>query len=137
MGKIIKKTFDGIDVDELKRALDHYHIAMEILKIKHRDVTEDEIKQFQNHIDEFHAVWVKIFGVDGLTNYIHYLSAGHVAFYMKEYGNLSKYSNQGWEALNSGIKCFFFRATNKGGGGGKGRRVKSKLIAIGEWLQRR
>ena len=56
---------------------------------------------------------------------------------MKKYGNLSKFSNQGWEALNAMIKTYFFRGTNKGGGGGKGMRKKSKLVAIGKWMQRR
>ena len=54
----------------------------------------------------------------------------HLHFYMKKYKNLSKYSNQGWEALNSMIKTYFFRATNKGGGGGKGQRTKTKLLAL-------
>ena len=40
-----------------------------------------------------------------------------------------------------GFKCndkdLFFRGTNKGGGGGKGDRRKSKLLAIAKWMQRR
>ena len=137
MALIVEKSITGEDVKKIKNGIEEYHKAMEILRIKHRDVTELEIKKFQKHIDNFFNAWVEMFGWNGLTNYIHYLAAGHVAFYMKEYGNLSKYSNQGWEALNSGVKCFYFRGTNRGGGGGKGKRVKSKLVAIGEWLQRR
>ena len=56
---------------------------------------------------------------------------------MKEYRNLSKFSNQGWESLNAMIKSYFFRSTNRGGGGGKGNRTKTKLEGIGRWLQRR
>ena len=50
---------------------------------------------------------------------------------------MSNFSNQGWESLNAMIKTYFFRATNRGGGGGKGDRTKTKLVAIGKWLQRR
>eukprot|EP00978_Attheya_sp_CCMP212_P011442 scaffold28222_cov63-Attheya_sp.AAC.3 len=35
---------------------------------------------------------------------------------MEEWGNLNKYSQQGWESLNALIKAFFFRRTNRGGG---------------------
>ena len=35
------------------------------------------------------------------------------------------------------IKCYFFRGTNKGGGGGKGIRHKSKLESIANLFQRR
>ena len=137
MAHIIDKTVCGDEVQKLKDALNSYKAAMKILRTSKRDVTENEIKEFQKNVDDFHDKYVSIFGKSGLTNYIHYLSAGHIAEYMLEYGNLSKYSNQGWEALNSSIKCMYFRGTNKGGGGGKGDRKKSKLKAIGEWLQRR
>ena len=50
-----------------------------------------------------------------------------------EYRNLSKCSNQGQEALNLSTKC----AMNKGGSGGKGEHIKTKLRAIALWLQRK
>ena len=50
---------------------------------------------------------------------------------------MSKFSNQGWKSLNAMIKTYFFCSTNRGGGGGKGERTKTKLLAIGKWLQRR
>ena len=110
---------------------------MKILTVKDRELSDDEITTFQYRVDEFVNVWIKIFGEKGMTNYIHYLSAGHITSYLREYRNLSKYSNQGWEALNSSAKCYYFRATNKGGGGGTGVRIKTKLRAIALWLQRR
>ena len=137
MHLVIDKAICGADVQRLKDALESYKDSIKILRTSNRDVTDEEIDLFQKKVDEFHDVWVSIFGDAGLTNYIHYLSAGHIAHYLTVYRNLSKYSNQGWEALNSSIKTMYFRGTNKGGGGGKGVRVKSKLKAIGLWLQRR
>ena len=58
--------------------------------------------------------------------------------YMRHWGNLTKYFQQGWEALNALIKLFFFRRTNKGGGNsGNDKAKKSKLIPIGKLFQRR
>ena len=136
MAHIIDKTICGEGVQELKDSVNSYKEAMKILRISKRDVSETEIKDFQKHVDDFHERYVKMFGAAGLTNYMHYLSAGHIAEYMLEYGNLSKYSNQGWELLNASIKCMYFCDTNKGGGGGKGDHIKSKLKTIGKWLQR-
>ena len=61
------------------------------------------------------------------------IGSGHMLEYMKRWGNLTKYSQQGWEALNALIKLFFFRRTNKGGGKSS---VKSELILIGQLMQR-
>jgi hypothetical protein len=35
------------------------------------------------------------------------LSSGHIKYYMEEHRNLYKYSQQGWESLNSKVKQFF------------------------------
>ena len=43
------------------------------------------------------------------------VGCGHILQYMSEWGNLNRFSQQGWEALNALIKLFFFRRTNKGG----------------------
>ena len=109
----------------------------EFYKKKKEDYTEEELILFQKYIDFWFNDYVPLTGKDGCTNYIHMLSAGHVHFYLKQYKNLSKFSNQGWESLNAMIKTYFFRSTNRGGGGGKGDRTKTKLDGIGRWLQRR
>jgi hypothetical protein len=72
---------------------------------------------------------------EGITNYIHMIGSGHIADYLFKWKNLYRFSQQGWEAMNSLIKTFFFRRTSHGGGvrGGK----KSRLIPIARWLQRR
>ena len=60
--------------------------------------------------------------------------AGHILEYMKEWRNLYRYSQQGWESLNLLIKRFFFLRTNKGGGKNTSR---SRLIPIARLFQRR
>ena len=110
---------------------------MKILRKKKEDYTRVELDDFQDYIDLWFNDYVSLCGDAGCTNYTHLLAAGHILFYMERWGNLSNFSNQGWESLNAMIKTYFFRATNRGGGGGKGERTKTKLIAIGKWLQRR
>jgi hypothetical protein len=117
-----------------KKAWAHYRTAMEILRKKGTNYTIQEEESFQNEIDLFFQLWVNLHQHEGVTNYIHMLGAGHVKSYMSEWGNLNKFSQQGWESLNALIKAFFFRRTNRGGGN-KGER--SKLLPIARLLQRR
>jgi len=58
-------------------------------------------------------------GKEGVTNYIHMLSSGHIQYYMKIHRNLYKYSQQGWESLNEKFKLTFFNNTQCGGNFGK------------------
>jgi hypothetical protein len=64
------------------------------------------------------------------------IASGHIADYLYKWKNLYHFSQQGWEAMNSLIKTFFFRRTSHGGGV-RGRSKKSRLIPIARWLQRR
>ena len=120
-----------------KRCIPYYREALKILRKKKENYTQDEIENFQKNIDLWFSDYVALNGKAGCTNYTHVLAAGHVRDYMKRWGNLSKFSNQGWESLNAMIKTYFFRSTNRGGGGGAGERTKTKLTAIGDWFQRR
>jgi hypothetical protein len=117
-----------------KKAWGHYRTAMEILRKKGVKYTTEEEDAFQNEIDMFFQLWVNLHQHEGVTNYIHMLGAGHVKEYMREWGNLNKFSQQGWESLNALIKAFFFRRTNRGGGN---QNEKSKLVPIAKLLQRR
>ena len=91
-----------------------------------------------NEYEKYSKLWIndyiELFGRTGCTNYTHMVHA-HIKFYMEKYKNLSRYSNQGWESLNSHVKTYFFCCTNKGGGGGKGDRSRTKLVALAKWLQ--
>ena len=108
------------------------------MRKKGDNYTRNELKDYEVHTDKFYQLWIDLHGRHGMTNYIHMLGSGHMYEYMVRWGNLTKYSQQGWEALNSLIKVFFFKRTNKGGhksGGSTG--LKSKLVPIARLIQRR
>ena len=107
-----------------------------ILLRKRDDFSNAEIASYQNHADKFFQAWVRLWQIEGITNYIHMIGSGHIADYLYKWKNLYRYSQQGWEAMNSLIKTFFFRRTSHGGGV-RGNSKKSRLIPIARWLQRR
>jgi hypothetical protein len=55
-----------------------------------------------------------------MTNYIHIIGSGHLSYFGKKYGNLYRFSQQGWEAMNKLLKHFYFNNTNHGGSYGNG-----------------
>jgi hypothetical protein len=68
-------------------AISHYTTAMKILQ-KHSNNTDEDIKEFQDNTDEFFVCYIKLAGVDGITNYIHMLASGHIKYYMTIHHNL-------------------------------------------------
>ena len=68
---------------------------------------KEELKSFVEHAYDFFLLWVELYGHQGVTNYIHMIGSVHFDEYMSKWGNLNKYSQQGWEALNALIKLFF------------------------------
>jgi hypothetical protein len=50
-----------------------------------------------------------------VTNYIHVLASGHISYFLKKYGCLYLYSQQGWESLNSTIQTFIMQNSQRGG----------------------
>ena len=147
----VRKCIDNIDQlidfsihDETRkialwRCLSHYKKLMNIMRKADGNYTNEELEQFSHHSKEFFQAWIKLYGRHGVTNYIHMIGVGHMLAYMRLYGNLNKYSQQGWEALNALIRLFFFRRTNKGGknSGDNMTNMKSKLVPIGRLIQRR
>ena len=97
-----------------KDMLQKYRHAMEILR-KQSDYTDDDINLFQDLIDDFFEQYIEVTGVEGITNYLHMLGSGHFKYYMQIHRNLYKFSQQGWESLNSKFKQVFFRHTQRGG----------------------
>ena len=117
---------------KFKSCIKNYIKAIKILRMK-KDLTNAEIFEFQNQIDQFANGWLELNNRAGMTNYIHLLASGHIADFLIHYRNLYEHSQQGWEALNSMLKVFFFRRTTRGGGNGDGSRVRE----IARWLARR
>jgi len=111
-----------------------YHDLIDSLCCR-TNFSDDNVDNFQCDVDLFFHEWLKLVGMKGLTNYIFMLGSGHVSFYLHKWRNLYKYSQQGWETLNSMLNSFFFSHTQHGGyksGGGP----TSKVDPITLWLQR-
>jgi hypothetical protein len=101
------------------------------------DFNDDDIEEFQSAADDWFEKWIQLVGRDGLTNYTHIVGAGHLSFYMREWGNLYRYSQQGWEAYNSLIKSVYYRRTQRGGHAGKKDAVSSRVVPLARWMQRK
>jgi hypothetical protein len=101
------------------------------------DFTDGEIDNFSDQCDLFFEAWVDLHGLPGMTNYFHMIGSGHMTYFLIEWRNLYRYSQQGWEALNSLIKNIYYRRTQRGGHKGDGSTKNSKLQPIAKWLQRR
>jgi hypothetical protein len=71
-------------------------------------------------------------------NYLHMLGSGHMKYYMEVHRNLYKFSQQGWESLNSKYKQVFFRHTGRGGHRGKesGESERYYLLSVMKAFQR-
>ncbi len=93
------------------RAVNNYRIAMVLLRKRH-DFTNTEAAKYQIHADAFFQAWVQLLQKEGISKYIHMLGSGHIVVYLYKWKNLFRFSQQGWEAMNSLIKTFVFRRTN-------------------------
>jgi hypothetical protein len=139
--KLITKLCLPLVTDEPRRNAwdESFLLWNDLMKVsRKRDYFEiDDIHDFQDQADEWFFKWHALHGRDGMTNYIHMISSGHLAFYLKEWGNLWKYSQQGWESLNSLMKSVYYRRTQRGGHGGKSEDPNSRVVPIARWLQRK
>ena len=93
----------------------------------------DLIYNFQDLVDKYFNKWVKNAGRDGMTNYVHFLGAGHVSHYLFLYRNLYKYSQQGFESMMNKIKIIYAKATSRGGAGAK---IRSHILQISHFMLR-
>jgi hypothetical protein len=104
---------------------------------KRSDFTEQEIVDFQDLADGFFELWIDLIHLNGLGKYFHLFGTGHLAFYLREWGNLFWYSQQGWKSMNALINSFFYRRTQRGGHGGKTDKFNSKIVPITRWIQQK
>jgi hypothetical protein len=82
--------------------------------------THNDIIQLHKHTSTFMYQWVDLCEGKHMTNYIHVLGSGHLTYFAKNYGNLYRFSQQGWESLNKLIKHYYYNNTNHGGSYGNG-----------------
>jgi hypothetical protein len=116
-------------------ACSKYSEAITILTA-HRALTEDEMEQFQDLIDDFFETWVELFGNDGMTNYLHLLGSGHVLYFLQKYKCLYIYSQQGWEALNSICTGYILQNSSRGGYGSGQNKTKSYIFPLILYIMR-
>jgi hypothetical protein len=110
-------------------AMSKYRELMKLLTL-HRELSEEEIEKFQDLADDFFEIWIDIFGEEGVTNYIHMLGSGHITYFLRRYGCLYLYSQQGWEALNSTIQTFIMQNSQRGGHGSGENGKKSYIYPL-------
>ncbi len=121
------------------KLISDYRDAMRILQ-KRSEYTEEDINEFQLKVTDFFTAFVEESGAgkEGVTNYIHMLGSGHIAYYMRAHRNLYKFSQQGWESLNEKVKLSFFNHTQRGGNFGTDNteQERSYLRSIFMFFQR-
>ncbi len=66
-----------------------YWAAMDKLKSP-RVFLYVNVCDFQNTVDEFGELDMEQTGRDGMTNYFHFLIAGHCSYFLEKYGNIYK-----------------------------------------------
>ena len=116
----------------------NYRKAMGYLLSK-RDLSDDDVKEYQWYADLFFGDWVLLTGKEGQTNYVHLIGSGHVADYLYRWKNLYQHSNQGFECWNKMWKRYYRFRTQRGGSVGNktNESTRSRLLPLGRWLQRR
>jgi hypothetical protein len=79
-----------IDEDRLEKWNDVVSLWINLMEFsrKRSDFTEEQIVDFQDLADDFFQLWIDLKHRDGLGNYFHLVGAGHLAFYLREWGNL-------------------------------------------------
>lgn len=102
--------------DTIIQTIQTYREIMEIIQQK-EDFSDEQISELVQKLNRFGDDWVNVAGIAGQTNYFHYLIAGHVVHFLREYRNFYRYQQQGWEALNSWMKIYFLHYTQRGGHG--------------------
>jgi hypothetical protein len=74
--------------------------------------------------------WIEVFGVEGVTNYIHLLGSGHMQYFIRKFGCLYLYSQQGWEAMMGKVQAVMHLNTHRGGKGIGGGKSKSFIYPV-------
>ena len=94
------------------------------------DFSTEEIAEYHDLCGDFLGKWIDLAGeTKHVTNYIHIVGSGHLVHFLQEFGNLCKFSQQGWEALNQKIKKVYHNKKNHGGNVGGHTKLKQGHIS--------
>ena len=107
----------------------------------HRDYKEGDIDELDRRCKKMYMLLVtKIGGLEGVTNYFHYVGSGHVVWMCRRWGNLWRYRNEGVEAFN---RIVSLRHNKHNGNGGRKRtrdgaptELCPEFWSLGQWLGR-
>jgi hypothetical protein len=115
--------------NKLVLALSKYCCAISILN-KHYKLSDDEMDEFQDTIDDFFALWVDVFGMDSVTNYMHLLGSGHMLYFLKHYRCFHLYRQYGWESLMGKVQAILHLNNQREGYGSGGGKRKSYIYPV-------
>ena len=87
---------DPVKKQQFSTSVQYFREGLKKINVRH-DLTDGEIKSFQNDMDTFYANWCDLYGEEGITNYAHMLGSAHVMEYLLHWRNLWIHSQQGWE----------------------------------------
>ena len=107
----------------------------------HRDYKEGDIDELDRRCKKMYTLLVtKIGGIEGVTNYFHYVGSGHIVWMCRRWGNLWRYRNEGVEAFN---RIVSLRHNKHNGNGGRKRtrngaptELCPEFWSLGQWLGR-
>jgi hypothetical protein len=103
-----------------------------------RDYTKEDIDQLEVYCDRTYRLLVTHCGGQAaVTNYFHYIGAGHLVWMCRAFGNIWRYRNEGVEAFN---KCLSKRANMFNSHGNRGCKLDCGILepfeVMGKWMGR-
>jgi len=63
------------------------------------NMNETEIRDLQIKMDSFFVLFLKMFGKDAVTNYIHLWGSGEIRWFLLKYGSIHRHNTIALEAL--------------------------------------
>jgi hypothetical protein len=134
----------GVNVEDKNANWRYFMISylncLEYLTL-HRDYRPGEVDELERRCKKMYTSLVtQIGGIEGVTNYFHYVGSGHVVWMCRKWGNLWRYRNEGVEAFN---KIVSVRHNQHNGNGGRKRTRAGEPVqtcpefwSVGQWLGR-
>ena len=114
------KVFTLINIPELFPNVPSCHAVqnlwkefMEIYKTlcSHTALKDEEVDKFKCKVDDWLKNFLSVYQTKNVTPYIHLLAC-HIPEFLKQYGTIAPFSQQGVEKLNDLITKDYFRSTN-------------------------
>ena len=125
-----------------KAFLTEYVGAIDFLT-RSSELEPSEMDELEAQIDAACTQLIAIAGIEGVTNYFHYLGSGHIMWMTRLHGNLWRFRNEGVEGLNGTLSLRYNKFNNKGGNKGSSKDKQNKpnrncwaFEVLGSWMAR-